>query len=262
MNKIMRKLAAMCLTVVLCLGNTAFALGAETGSLTVRLQNDRNEPVNGLSVSVCQVAALETVGYVLDQDFEGSGLAINLIVNDPSPAAAKSVAAYVKDNGIPVQTAVSADGKAVFSALDKGIWIVMCGEGQDWVFEPYFVFLPMTVGGSSSNSVESAPKLGDGDTPGGTDPVIPPGPGPGTDPDNPDDSDDPDDPDKPVNPGDQDEPGEFDDSGSTEEPESPKPGKLPQTGQLWWPVLLIAIAGGCMVILGVLDLKEKHHGKK
>lgn len=34
-------------------------------------------------------------------------------------------------------------------------------------------------------------------------------------------------------------------------------GKLPQTGQLWWPILMLVIAGGCFVTLGVMNLRNK-----
>lgn len=39
-------------------------------------------------------------------------------------------------------------------------------------------------------------------------------------------------------------------------------GKLPQTGQLWWPILMLAIAGGCLVILGVVELRNKKNEKE
>lgn len=38
--------------------------------------------------------------------------------------------------------------------------------------------------------------------------------------------------------------------------------KLPQTGQLWWPILMLAIAGGCLVILGVMELRSKRDEKE
>ncbi len=34
-------------------------------------------------------------------------------------------------------------------------------------------------------------------------------------------------------------------------------GKLPQTGQLWWPISLMALAGIALVILGANELKER-----
>ena len=39
-------------------------------------------------------------------------------------------------------------------------------------------------------------------------------------------------------------------------------GKLPQTGQYWWPVILLATAGVCFVILGVYELRVKKNGKE
>lgn len=39
-------------------------------------------------------------------------------------------------------------------------------------------------------------------------------------------------------------------------------GKLPQTGQLWWPILMLSIAGVCLVILGIIELRNKRNEKK
>ena len=38
--------------------------------------------------------------------------------------------------------------------------------------------------------------------------------------------------------------------------------KLPQTGQLWWPILMLSIAGGCLVILGIMELRNKRNEKE
>lgn len=36
-------------------------------------------------------------------------------------------------------------------------------------------------------------------------------------------------------------------------------GKLPQTGQLWWPILMLAIAGVCFIALGIIELRNKRN---
>ena len=39
-------------------------------------------------------------------------------------------------------------------------------------------------------------------------------------------------------------------------------GKLPQTGQYWWPIVIMAIAGFCFVLLGIYEIGVKKHDKK
>lgn len=39
-------------------------------------------------------------------------------------------------------------------------------------------------------------------------------------------------------------------------------GKLPQTGQLWWPILLLSVAGAAFVVLGVVEVKGRRDGKE
>ena len=38
--------------------------------------------------------------------------------------------------------------------------------------------------------------------------------------------------------------------------------KLPQTGQYWWPIILIAIAGAGFIALGVYEVGVKKNAKK
>ena len=42
-------------------------------------------------------------------------------------------------------------------------------------------------------------------------------------------------------------------------PDTPKGGKLPQTGQLWWPVPVLLLAGLVLVIVGLLRRKEDNY---
>ncbi|MBS6641249.1 MAG: Cna B-type domain-containing protein [Clostridiaceae bacterium] len=128
---------------------------------------------------------------------------------------------------------------------------------------------------------------GGGDTPDPDepDPEIPDEPTPGEDipPDEPDTPDEPDNPDDPgtdipdePTPGEDvppDEPGaDIPDKptpGGDVPPDDPntpdQPGKpgLPQTGQLWWPVLLLAAVGAVMSLVGLWNIKRYRgkHGK-
>ena len=80
-------------------------------------------------------------------------------------------------------------------------------------------------------------------------------------PDNPPDEPDiPDEPDVPVEPDDPDTPDQPDVPREPDTPEEPDEPGLPQTGQLWWPVGLLAAAGAALMLLGVWG-KTRYHGK-
>lgn len=128
---------------------------------------------------------------------------------------------------------------------------------------------------------------GSGDTPDPDepDPEIPDEPTPGEDipPDEPDTPDEPDNPDDPgTDIPDEPTPGEDvpPDEPGTDIPDEPTPGGdvppddpntpdqpgkpgLPQTGQLWWPVLLLAAVGAVMSLVGLWNIKRYRgkHGK-
>ena len=128
---------------------------------------------------------------------------------------------------------------------------------------------------------------GGGDTPDPDepDPEIPDEPTPGEDipPDEPDTPDEPDNPDDPgTDIPDEPTPGEDvpPDEPGTDIPDEPTPGGdvppddpntpdqpgkpgLPQTGQLWWPVLLLAAVGAVMSLVGLWNIKRYRgkHGK-
>lgn len=82
-------------------------------------------------------------------------------------------------------------------------------------------------------------------------------------PDDPKDPNDPDDPAPPIDPDDPNQPGDPDDPDQPGEPgEVPSPGedvedsKLIQTGQLVWPIPVLAMAGLCLISIGTVVLRK------
>ena len=71
-------------------------------------------------------------------------------------------------------------------------------------------------------------------------------------PDTPDDPDTPDKPDESDEPDEPDEPDGPDKPDKPDKPDSPEEEKLPQTGQLWWPVSMLAAAGLAFLLIGML----------
>lgn len=87
------------------------------------------------------------------------------------------------------------------------------------------------------------------------DPETPP-----EEPDEPDEPDTPEEPGAPDEPGTPDEPDTPDEPGTPDGPDTPDEPTLPQTGQSWWPVWILAITGAVLVLVGILG-KKGYHGK-
>lgn len=99
-----------------------------------------------------------------------------------------------------------------------------------------------------------------GEGPGPDDPNEPGNPdNPGT-PEEPGGPGEPGTPDQPGTPGEPDEPGSGD-PGTPDQPGTDEPG-LPQTGQLWWPVLILAVCGGGLIAAGLLRRRESKHNEE
>lgn len=79
-------------------------------------------------------------------------------------------------------------------------------------------------------------------------------------PDTPEVPDTPDEPDVPDTPDTPDEPDVPDTPDTPDEPNTPNEPTLPQTGQSWWPVWALAIAGAILMLAGIL-VKKRYHGK-
>ena len=214
---IKKRFLRLCLACALILGCSVSCMAAPSDcKLTVKLNNENKQMIDGVQVSICKVSDINGTDYIPAEAFMDSGISIAEIVKHPTPEAANAVYQYVKKHQIESVSANSQNGEVVFESLDRAIWLVFCQEKQEYRFNPYFVFLPQTINGKVQYEVVAEPKVEQNVT----------------------------------------EP----------EPEIPNTnqtgGKLPQTGQLWWPILMLVIAGGCLVILGIMELRKKKDEKE
>jgi len=154
------KITLSLLMVVLLVAGVAFTCTAtdKEGKITITLEESNKNKIDGLKVNICHVANLNNTGYFPTSAFENSGISIAGILNNPNEATAKNLVDFIKKNKVSVQSATSKDSKAVFSDLDKGIWVVYCGESSKYTFNPYIVFLPYESGGKLYYEVMSVPK--------------------------------------------------------------------------------------------------------
>lgn len=161
----MKKIKSICamLLVFLCVAWAVIPCCAETqtGKITVLLEDKNKEKIDGAIVHICKIADMDKNGYQPSQSFKNSGISISGIINSPSESYAKDIAAYIADKNIGTIAETAENGKAVFEELDLGIWLVFGDETSKYTFNPYIVFLPFEADGKLYYEVSSAPKVED-----------------------------------------------------------------------------------------------------
>lgn len=188
------------------------------GSLTVTIR-DKEALVSGGSLTLYQVGKIEVsngdYSYALTEAFAPSGASLKDL---ESASLAKSLADFAKEKNLSGQTLqIGVDGKAYAGDLPLGVYLVVQKELSDGyaAINPFLVSIPMTEDGKLTYDVNATPKVETEHQPGeDTPPDSPPTTPPGT---------------------------------------TPPPGsKLPQTGQLWWPVPILACAGLVFFVIGLV----------
>jgi len=142
MRTTLKRIFIMTLTVILLCCSAFPCFAAEKGIISVTLEDKSKNKINDVTVYLCQVAELNNNGYYPTTAFESSGISISRLINSPDESSAKSVTDYIKSNQIEVLSSASKNGKATFSDLALGIWIVFSAQDSKYTFNTYFVFLP------------------------------------------------------------------------------------------------------------------------
>lgn len=294
MKNILKIISLVCILVCCVLNFVLPCIASDAEcKLTVNLENLNSQPVDKISVSISKIADIDSSGYVPAKGFENSGISIPGIVNDPSATNAETLLKFVKKNNISKISDITKAGKATFSSLETGIWLVFCEDEQEYYFNPYIVFLPYEQDGKLYYEISSNPKTKTNTPDNKSIYVI--------------------------------KKWEDKNNASKLRPESVtvylrlngaivdtidlnesngwshtftnlatngnysveeksvdnyeakysgdsdngfiitntyNGSKLPQTGQLWWPVIIISIAGFCFVLLGIIELGVKKNEKK
>ncbi len=220
--------AAVILAAVLLFGTcmTAFAAGTgtpdpdfnEKGSITVTLHSEEADAiVTDGALTLYQVADLYlddgNMACSYTEDWDGCSASLE----DPTIATlASDLAAYAEDNGIAgIQTLdVNEDGSVTFTGLPLGLYLVIQTTQSEGYFtvDPFVVTVPIAGESGWIYNADASPKVEVY-----IEPKTPEEPTP------------------------------------TDNPETPVPtgSILPQTGQLVWPVPVLAAAGVLFCIIGV-----------
>ena len=221
------------------------------GSITVQLVDADHRPVTGGKVALLQIATVVDQGgndqYAWLPAFSSSGLDLDDLLND---GFASDVASYASAQGLTGDVRdVGSDGRVVYADLPVGIYLVTQPEADPmwYPFQPYLVTLPLNQNDVWVYEVDSLPKMEPLQPVPPTPTPVPPTPTPGGKPTptptptctptpTPGGS-----PSPTVTPTPTGNPG-GDTSGGH---------RLPQTGQLNWPIPVLAFFGLLQVIIGL-----------
>lgn len=270
MKSIRKRLAAVlaALTLLVWCAAPAFALEvvdlSRTGSIKVSLYDSETaEAVGGGTLTLYRVAKVQkdnaNLSFVYTNGFEDCGVELgDLSEGELAGRLAEKIAATAESTTVEVSDL----GAAEFGDLEVGLYLVVqttAAENYN-VINPFLVSVPIQENGSYVYDVDALPKVGT---------AAKKAPEP---PDKPDTPDTPDTPDKPEeeNPNTPAAPGPDNPDGWVlgangekiyRNPEAPSPDNpngyvmgahgLPQTGQLNWPIPVLAVTGVVLVAAGI-----------
>lgn len=281
MKSIRKRLAAVlaALTLLVWCAAPAFALEvvdlSRTGSIKVSLyDSETSEAVGGGTLTLYRVAKVQkdnaNLSFVYTNGFEDCGVELgDLSEGELAGRLAEKIAATAESTTVEI----SDFGTAEFGDLEVGLYLVVQATAAENynVINPFLVSVPIQENGSYVYDVDALPKVG-------TAAKKTPKP-----PDTPDKPDTPDTPDKPEeeNPNTPVAPGPDNSDGWVLgahgekiylNPEAPSPDNpnghvmgahgLPQTGQLNWPIPVLAVTGVVLVAAGIKLKKGTRRDEK
>lgn len=271
MKSIRKRLAAVlaALTLLVWCAAPAFALEvvdlSRTGSIKVSLyDSETSEAVGGGTLTLYRVAKVQkdnaNLSFVYTNGFEDCGVELgDLSEGELAGRLAEKIAATAESTTVEI----SDFGVAEFGDLEVGLYLVVqttAAENYN-VINPFLVSVPIQENGSYVYDVDALPKVGT---------AAKKTPEPPDTPDTPDTPDKPEEenPNTPAAPG-PDNPDGWVLGANGEKiylnPEAPSPDNpnghvmgahgLPQTGQLNWPIPVLAVIGVVLVAAGI-ELKK------
>lgn len=281
MKSIRKRLAAVLAALTLLVWCTAPAFALEvvdlsrTGSIKVSLyDSETSEAVGGGTLTLYRVAKVQkdnaNLSFVYTNGFEDCGVELgDLSEGELAGRLAEKIAATAESTTVEISDL----GVAEFGDLEVGLYLVVqttAAENYN-VINPFLVSVPIQENGSYVYDVDALPKVGT---------AAKKTPEPPDKPDTPDTPDTPDKPDEetpntPAAPG-PDNPDGWVLGAHGEKiylnPEAPSPDNpngyvmgahgLPQTGQLNWPIPVLAVTGVVLVAAGIKLKKETRKDEK
>ncbi len=277
-----KRLAFLALALAFVLSVTPFQTRAahpvpdltREGSITIQMR-DGSQPVPGGTLTIYRVGEVHeddgNYSFRPTGDFQDCGEDFEEI---DSPSLAQRLADYAEENdieGLETQE-IGRNGTVVFEDLEPGLYLIVQHDAAEGYYPvlPFLVSIPYLEDGEYLYDVDATPKVelepeptdptgpsDPSDPTGPSDPSDPTGPSDPSDPTGPSDPSDPtgpSDPSDPTGPSDPSDPSSPSDptKPSTKPTDPPEPTKptLPQTGQMNWPVPVLACLGMALFAAG------------
>lgn len=290
MKSIRKRLAALAaaLALLVCCAAPALALEvvdlSRTGSIKVSLYDtDTAEAVGGGTLTLYRVAAVNKknadLSYVYTNGFEDCGIELGDLSEGELAA---QLAGKISATAESTTQAVGEDGTTTFEDLEVGLYLIVQGTAAENynAINPFLVSVPMQEDGKFVYEVDAMPKVGTATKVPETPPDTPDTPDtPETPPETPDTPETPDEenPNNPNTPGGPDSPdgwvlGAHGEKIYRNNPNAPAPDSpngqvlgahgLPQTGQLNWPIPVLAVSGVVLVAAGLALRKGTRKDEK
>lgn len=222
---------------------------SQTGSVTVMMR-DGGSIVAGGTLTLYRAGSITedngSYGFVPTEEFAGCGLSLENVGN---AQLAEKLAAYAADQKLAGTTAdIAEDGRAFFDGLELGLYLLVQNTAADgyYAVTPFLVSVPMldAEGDGYLYAVDASPKTEMKEIP--SEPENPGEPG---NPDSPSEPGSPQAPGSPNAPEAEIESAPVSDGGGDDH--------LPQTGQLNWPVPVLALLGLILISGGWAIGKKK-----
>ena len=282
-------LLAVCLLLLCAMPALAAGTGIDlsrTGSVHIRLYDRQNDvAVRGGKLTLYKVVDVVQRGADLRFAYSGAFADCSIPLGDLTDSSLPGqLQAYLPRTAAGTTQAVGEDGNVTFENLPLGLYLVVQTKASRGyaAINSFLVSLPYAQGDNWRYDVDATPKVGtllpdpepeEPDTPGKpSEPSQPTVPTEPSEPDIPNLPETPFEPEQPVSPGSPDAPvtpGNAENPSAPESPDAPaNPGDslltgrpdtatLPQTGQLNWPIPVLAFSGMLLFAVGwVLDKKE------
>ena len=149
-----RILSFLCIVIMLLAMTVTTATASSQGNIFLQCPS-------GTDVTIYQIADYDGEEYGLSEILSDSGLSVEAVINDPSAATAVALHEYLQDVSAEGMTETSNGGTLAFYGLDMGVWLVTA---DDSIFKPFIAFIPNEVDGVTRYTVYAAPKIEDDNT--------------------------------------------------------------------------------------------------
>lgn len=134
-NEVITVIISLFIVFMLILSFSTTSFADSYGSIVIKVPD-------GVEVKLFKVASFDGENYETAACLKDSNIDLDALIDNPSAVTAKSVHNYMKKIDEPDYIGSAYKGKVGFSYIDLGIWLVAPSENQQVDFRPFLVFIP------------------------------------------------------------------------------------------------------------------------